>query len=74
MKRNVILVFGVIAAQGIHILSMQIPFMQDILRLEPITPFEWMEILVLAVPILLVMEAFKFVNRKRDSNVAVQPS
>ena len=63
LKRNIILVFGVIAAQGIHILSMQIPFMQSILRIEPITFSEWLYILVLAVPILLAMEVFKFVNR-----------
>jgi len=37
LKRNFILVIGVLAAQGIHILSMQIPFIQNILRIEPIT-------------------------------------
>lgn len=65
IKRNIILVFGVLAAQGIHILSMQIPFMQNILRIEPITFNEWLYILVLAVPILLVMELFKFLNKLR---------
>jgi magnesium-transporting ATPase (P-type) len=59
LKRNFILVFGVLAAQGLHILSMQIPFMQNILRIEPITLNEWLYILVLAVPILIVMEVFK---------------
>lgn len=59
LKRNFILVFGVLAAQGIHILSMQIPFMQDILRIEPITLTEWMYILLLAIPIVVVMEVFK---------------
>jgi magnesium-transporting ATPase (P-type) len=64
IKRNIILVFGVIAAQGIHILSMQIPFMQNILRIEPITVNEWFYILALALPILLAMEVFKLINRK----------
>ncbi len=63
LKKNIILVFGVLAAQGIHILSMQIPFMQSILRVEPITFNEWLYILVLAVPVVLVMEVFKFMNR-----------
>jgi magnesium-transporting ATPase (P-type) len=63
LKRNIVLVFGVLAAQGIHILSMQIPFMQNILRVEPVTFNEWLYILVLAVPILLMMEVFKFTNR-----------
>ncbi len=64
LKRNIILVFGVLAAQGIHILSMQIPFMQNILRVEPITFNEWLYILVLAIPILLAMEMFKYFRKR----------
>ena len=64
LKRNIILVFGVIAAQGIHILSMQIPFMQNILRIDPVTFSEWLYILALAVPVILVMEVFKYFRKK----------
>ncbi len=66
IKRNLILVFGVMAAQGIHILSMQIPFMQDILRIEPITINEWFYVLALAVPMILIMEVFKFFNGRKE--------
>lgn len=65
LKRNIILVFGVMAAQGIHILSMQIPFMQNILRIEPISFNEWLYVLTLAIPMILVMEVFKFFRRKK---------
>ncbi len=65
IKRNVILIFGVILAQGIHILSMQIPFMQNVLQIEPITPEEWFVILLLAIPIIIVMEIFKFFNKSK---------
>lgn len=65
LKRNLFLLFGVLGAQGIHILSMQIPFMQDILRIEPITFTEWLYILALAIPIILSMEIFKFVSGYR---------
>ena len=65
LKRNIILIIGVIAAQGIHILCMQIPFMQNILRIEPITFNEWLYILALAAPIILVMEVFKLVNKQK---------
>ena len=68
LKRNIILVFGVMAAQGIHILSMQIPFMQNILRVEPVTFSEWLYILALAIPIILVMEVFKYFHRKNINN------
>lgn len=63
LKSNVVLIFGVLAAQGIHILSMQIPFMQKILRIEPVTYGEWGMILLLAIPVILVMELFKLLNR-----------
>jgi len=56
------------AAQSIHILSMQIPFMQNILRIEPITISEWLYILALAIPMILVMEVFKYFRRKNINN------
>ena len=65
LRRNVILVFGVLLAQGIHILSMQIPFMQDILRIEPVTLNEWAYVLLLAIPMILIMEIYKFVSSRR---------
>ena len=63
IKRNIILVIGVLAVQGIHILSMQIPVMQNILRIEPINLKEWFYILALATPMILVMEVFKYFRR-----------
>ncbi len=72
LNRNIILVFGVLAAQGIHILCMHIPVMQNILRIEPITFSEWLYILLLAIPMIIVMEIFKFVTQvksKRDEKV-----
>ncbi len=68
LKRNMLLVFGVVLAQGIHILSMHIPFMQEVLRVEPITPKEWFELLILALPLLLVMEIFKRIKTTINSD------
>lgn len=68
LKRNTILVFGVLLAQGIHILSMQIPFMQDILRIEPITVTEWLYVLALAIPMIISMEIFKITPQIRKKN------
>jgi magnesium-transporting ATPase (P-type) len=66
LKRNIILVFGVLAAQGIHILSMHIPFMQNVLRIEPVTFNEWLYILALAVPMIVSMEIFKYINNLKN--------
>jgi magnesium-transporting ATPase (P-type) len=67
LKRNLILLFGVMAAQGIHIVSMQMPFMQTILKIEPVTFAEWLYVLALAVPMVLIMELFKIINKKNKN-------
>lgn len=65
IKRNFTLVFGVLVAQGIHILSMQIPFMQGLLRIEPVNFIEWSYVLALAIPMILALQAFKFLNARK---------
>jgi len=72
ISRNYILIFGVILAQGLHLLSMRIPFMQDILRVEPVHITEWVQVLLLALPLLLVMEIFKRVWNKTQSANSVR--
>ncbi|MCC5919745.1 MAG: HAD-IC family P-type ATPase [Cyclobacteriaceae bacterium] len=64
LANNMILIALVAAAQLLHIASMYIPFMQNILRVEPITLGEWATILLLAIPIVLVMEVFKWFKRR----------
>ena len=65
LRRNVVLIFGVAAAQGLHLLSLQIPLMQNVLRVEPVSLQEWGILLGLAFSILVVMEVFKALKKKR---------
>ena len=58
-KNNIFLIAGVFIAQGIHIISMQIPIMQNTLKIQPVKPVTWVFLLVLAVLLLIVMEIFK---------------
>ncbi|MBN1613334.1 MAG: HAD-IC family P-type ATPase, partial [Deltaproteobacteria bacterium] len=64
IRRNYMLVFGVALAQGIHILSMQLPFMQNVLRVKPVDPREWIIALSFALLLLAVMEVFKAMTRE----------
>jgi magnesium-transporting ATPase (P-type) len=64
IRRNFILVFGVVVAQGIHILSMHVPFMETILSTEPVMFTQWLITLSIALVVLLVMEIFKWVTRQ----------
>jgi len=65
LRRNRILVAGVFAAQGLHILAMNLPFMQTVLRTAPISPLRWLLLAGLALPMLAVMELYKLIRRER---------
>jgi len=65
-KNNLFLIASVFIAQFIHILSMQTPFMQNILKVEPVTSAEWIILLFTASLLLVVMEIFKKVKSKSD--------
>jgi magnesium-transporting ATPase (P-type) len=66
LSRNVILVFGVLLAQGIHIACMHIPLAQRILGTNPISWGEWAAFLGLAFVMLIVMEVFKALPGPRE--------
>ena len=65
LSRNYFVIVAVIAAQGIHILSMYIPFMQDVLGVSPVTFEEWLFFLGIALVLIAVMEMYKFVGKFR---------
>jgi magnesium-transporting ATPase (P-type) len=64
LNRNYMLIFGVLAAQLLHIASMQIPFMQNVLGVGPIPFDQWLICLGLAISVLIVMEVYKLVLKK----------
>lgn len=63
LKRNMILVFGVITAQSLHIAATYIPFMQRTLQLQPVSLKSWVSLLLLSSLILWGMEIFKIIKR-----------
>lgn len=68
LSNNYILIIGILAAQGIHILAMHIPFMQELLSLDPVSGGEWIKLFFTATLILVTMEIFKLFNKKRGYN------
>ncbi len=60
LRRNWMLVGGVLCAQGIHILAMFFPPAQNVLRIAPVSLAEWIVPFGLASIMVVVMEAFKF--------------
>lgn len=66
LSNNYVLIFGILAAQGIHILALHIPFMQNLLSLNPIGGKEWILLFFTASLVLITMEIFKIYIRKND--------
>lgn len=64
-SNNYFVWISIIVAQGIHILSMHIPFMQNLLNVEPVNLSEWLKLLATASIILVVMELYKKVYTTR---------
>jgi magnesium-transporting ATPase (P-type) len=64
LSNNWILIFGVLAAQGIHILAMYVPMTQSVLKVAPVSLEEWGTLLLFASTILITMEIFKMVKKR----------
>lgn len=59
LRNNRVLVIGVAAALAIHVLAMNWPLLQGVLRIEPVTATEWVAFPFLALTLLGVMELHK---------------
>lgn len=70
LRKNLILLFGVLLAQGVHIFATYNSFMQKVLKVSPIDIKQWLVLLVLASSVLWGMEIFKLIiNRNKKNNV-----
>lgn len=67
-RANPLLILGIIAAQGIHTLSMNIPIMQEVLQIAPVSVEQWGILLGISCLIIIVMELFKFVSSRFESD------
>jgi Ca2+-transporting ATPase len=63
LMQNPLLVFGTIAAQGIHIAAMYIPGLSDVLYIHPVTLAEWGALLGIAFIVMAVIEMEKWIRR-----------
>ncbi len=61
--RNPFLLWGVAVAQLLHMAALYIPFMQKILRTEPVSLTTWFSLLAVALTVSLAFEAHKWWRR-----------
>ncbi len=64
--RNPILLIGTAVAQLVHIGAMYTPWISEVLKIQPVTPQHWLELLGLALTVLVVMELHKAVRRRHS--------
>ncbi len=62
--RNPILLIGTLLAQLVHIGAMYLPWISDILHIQPISPENWLRLLSMALSVLLVMEIYKRIRSR----------
>lgn len=60
---NPFLFFGTFAAFLAHLAAIYLPTLQWVFRMEPITPLEWLRILLISVSVVVVMEIDKLARR-----------
>jgi magnesium-transporting ATPase (P-type) len=64
--KNRFLLFGTIAAQTIHIGAMYIPWLSEVLGLQPVSFEMWLQLLGMALTVLVTMELHKLFRRTRS--------
>jgi Ca2+-transporting ATPase len=67
IKNNYYLIVGILVAQGVHIVAMMTPVMQDILSIGPVDPATWVSLLALASLLVVSMELFKWAKFRKGS-------
>ncbi|MEA2048221.1 MAG: HAD-IC family P-type ATPase [Campylobacterota bacterium] len=73
-KNSIALISLVIFTQFLHIASMHIPFMQNVLSVQPVSFDMWLELAVIALGLVLIMEIDKWVMFKKRTKFTSKSS
>jgi len=66
-RNSMLLLLLVIFTQFLHIVCMHIPFMQNVLSTQPVSFNLWLELAIIAIGLVVVMEADKWLMLKKRS-------
>jgi len=59
LAANPFLILAILGAQGLHVATMYLPGLRDILSVQPIGLTDWLLVACLAASLLVVMELYK---------------
>ena len=68
-KANPFLIWAVIGAQALHIAAMHIPVLNGVLGIQPVAVETWIAVAVLATTLAVLMEGWKWVQRRLERTV-----
>jgi magnesium-transporting ATPase (P-type) len=69
LRSNYYLILGVLGAQGIHILAMYTPLLQDVLMVEPVSLLQWASMLLVSITLLVAVELYKLWLRAKERDL-----
>ncbi len=61
--KNPYLLVACAVSFGLHFLILYIPFLADIFSIVPLSVNEWLFVLLLSLPVILIDEVLKFIGR-----------
>lgn len=67
IKKNPFIVLGVIGAIAIQIIATEIPFTSHVLKISPLPIDDIIKVFLMALPLLFIMEFYKFLKRRKHS-------
>ncbi|MFN3324823.1 MAG: cation-translocating P-type ATPase [Bryobacteraceae bacterium] len=67
VSRNPFLIIGIFGALSLHVASMHIPLMQQLLNTQPITGGQFLSCVLAAASVLVTMEIYKLVKYGREA-------
>jgi Ca2+-transporting ATPase len=62
--KNPLLVLGTLAAVLIQVAAMYTPWLSDVLQIHPVSLYQWIELLGIALMVFATMEFYKFLRRR----------
>lgn len=68
LRNNKFIVYAVTGALFLHVLFMNVPFLQGILQTNSVSNMDFVIIFLMTTPLLLVMEIFKYFERRSTTN------
>ena len=63
--RNPFLMVAMSVSFGLHFLILYVPFLADVFSIVPLSLNEWILVILVSAPVILIDEVLKFVGRRR---------